>query len=242
MTAPDRSWPPGRAARLRRALVGCVAVVVVLTLAVGRRPGGLAVDQRILHWLVGHRGDVGVTIFRAISHLRDPLTLIVLAVVAAWVLHRRGFGADAFVPAAALVAGSITETVAKQVFGRPRPAVAYHLLRETDASFPSGHTTGTAALFMAVALVLSPSVRSRGKRIALVVGAGAIAAAVGLARMVLGVHWLTDVVAGWFLGTAWAIGIVLLVAANDVGRAGRPAQITAGADRMTRRSEGIASS
>lgn len=188
-----------------------MAAVVVLTCAVADHRPGLAVDRRALRWLVDHRGDASIAVFRAVSHLGDPVTLVVIALVAGLWLARRGSRAAAVAPAVALLAASVTETIAKQVIGRSRPPAVTRLLTETDPSFPSGHTTGTAALLMAIALVASPQLRSRSARIAAIAGAGLTAAVVGFARMVLGVHWTSDVAAGWFLGTAWAVGVLLLV-------------------------------
>jgi undecaprenyl-diphosphatase len=200
-----------RRLRLRLALLACLAAVAVLTTAVARHRSGFRLERRVLQWLIERRGDLSVTVFRAVSHIGDPAVLLLIALVAGLLLARRLSPVAAAAPAAALLAASVTETVAKQVIGRSRPPVTAHLLTETDPSFPSGHTTGTAAILLAIALVASPLLATRAARIAAVASAGLIALLVGLARMFLGVHWLTDVVAGWFLGTAWAIGVVLVL-------------------------------
>ena len=127
-------------------------------------------------------------------------------------------------PVAALLAASVTETAMKQVVGRGRPPAFARLLTETDPSFPSGHTTGTAAVFMTIALVAIPALRTRTARLVVVLAAGTVAAAVGLARMVLGVHWLTDVAAGWLLGSAWAIRVTLLLPSAERRLVDRPAR------------------
>ncbi|MCU1356476.1 MAG: hypothetical protein JWM89_1894 [Acidimicrobiales bacterium] len=194
----------------------CFLACAVAVLAIGEDAsephGPLPLDRRAFRFVIGHRTDAEVSVARALSHLGDPVALAVLAlVVGVWLWMSRPI-LDAAVPALALVAASATEAIAKQIIGRPRPPVAYHLVHESDASFPSGHTTGSAALFVAFALVLAPEVRSRVARRGLVVGFAVLAAAVGASRLLLGVHWLTDVVAGWCLGTAWAAGLVLLVA------------------------------
>ncbi|WP_426571421.1 phosphatase PAP2 family protein [Aquihabitans sp. McL0605] len=195
-------------------VVAWLLAVVVLAWGVGERRAQGALDQRALRFVVRQRRDVVVSLARTVSHLGDPLVLVVLAVIAtAWLATRRPL-VEALAPAAALVGASITESLLKVVVGRDRPPVALHLLHETDASFPSGHTTGSAALFLAFALVVSSSWRSRRARVALVAAAGALAAVVGLCRMVLGVHWLTDVIAGWSLGAAFAI--IAVQAAQEI--------------------------
>ena len=193
-------------------LLACIVAGLAIAEGASEPHGLLPLDRRTFRFVIAHRTDAEVSVARALSHLGDPVALAVLALVAGvWLWMSRPI-LDAAVPALALVAASVTEAIAKQIIGRPRPPVAYHLVHESDASFPSGHTTGSAALFMAFALVLTPEVRSRLARRSLVVGFAVLAAAVGASRLLLGVHWLTDVVAGWCLGTAWATGIVLLVA------------------------------
>lgn len=214
----DTSSAPGAAAeqsrsrlRLCSALGACTAGFVLLAVAVVTHLGATSLDVHVWRWLVEHRSDQTVGVFSAVSHIGDPLSLLLVAVAAGvWLARRRSIAAG-FAPAAALAAASLTETVLKQVVGRSRPPVFARLLTETDPSFPSGHTTGTAAVAVTVALLAAPLASTRQRRFAAVLAAGLVAAAVGCARLVLGVHWLTDVAAGWLLGTGWAIGVTLLV-------------------------------
>lgn len=213
--------------RLCSVLGACLAAFVLLTVAVATHLGGTALDQHVWRWLVDHRGGPQVTVSRAISHVGDPLTLLLLAVVAGvWLTRHRSMAAG-LAPVAALLGASVTETAMKQLVGRGRPPAFTRLLTETDPSFPSGHTTGTAALLMTIALVAVPALKTRTARLVAVLAAGSVAAAVGLARMVLGVHWLTDVAAGWLLGTAWAIGVTLLVPSAERHLADRAARTRA---------------
>lgn len=201
--------------RLCSALGACVAGFAALVVVVAAHLGGTSADRRVWRWVVANRAGAPVSASMAVSHLGDPMVLVVAAAAAgAWLARRRSFAAG-FVPLAALVAGSVTETLVKQVVGRPRPPMFARLVAEHDPSFPSGHTTGTAALLTSVALVAAPALRSRAARAIAVAVAGLVAAAVGAARLVLGVHWLTDVAAGWLLGTGWAIGVVLVLPAVE---------------------------
>lgn len=186
----------------------CLSAFAGLAAVVVTHRSGLALDRRAWRWCLDHRGDTTVTLFRAVSHLGDPVVLLVLAVVAGgWFAHRRSPVAGG-APLAALAGASLTEMWVKAVVGRTRPPVAGRLLTETGPSFPSGHTTGTAALFLAVAVLVAGTRSSRVVRVTVVVGAGLVAALVGVARLVLGVHWLTDVLAGLLLGASWALGVV----------------------------------
>lgn len=176
-----------------------------------REPAGpLPVDDRVLRFVVEHRSSSTIWLARSFSHLGDPLVMVLLAIgVTALSWRWATSKAEALVPAAALLVGSAIEATVKQVVNRPRPPVAVHLLHETDPSFPSGHATGSAAFFVALGLVVAPRLGNRAQQVATIVALTVLAALVGLARVVLGVHWFTDVVAGWLLGIACASAVVL---------------------------------
>ena len=95
-------------------------------------------------------------------------------------------------------AGAIS-TATNAIVGAHRPPQNLHLVLETDPSFPSGHVTGTLALLGALAAVTGHHVRSAAKA-ALIAVAVAGTAAVALTRAYLGVHWVTDILGGLFLG------------------------------------------
>lgn len=102
---------------------------------------------------------------------------------------------------AVVIGDKVATTVVKDLADRARPTL--NPLAETlGPSFPSGHSSTTAAFFAAAALILGRGRSSRG-RAALAGGAVAIGVAVACSRVLLGVHWLSDVVAGLALGWAW---------------------------------------
>jgi undecaprenyl-diphosphatase len=116
----------------------------------------------------------------------------------------------ALAPVLSLVLAAITSTVAKAAFGRVRPPIDVHEVHVASPAFPSGHATDAAGFFLAAAFVLSITVvHRRQARLACFGTALFCAALVGVSRLVLGVHWLSDVVAGWVLGTAIAVIVVV---------------------------------
>lgn len=103
--------------------------------------------------------------------------------------------------------GGITaELGIKRFFRRQRPTLLEHLEAVTSTSFPSGHATASASIYLSMAFVASRSSRLRAHRGLLLGAAGLAASAVGASRVYLGVHWPTDVLSGLALGTAWACG------------------------------------
>ena len=142
--------------------------------------------------------------------------LVFLPVVVSLVRRRQCWTAGWVVTAIALV-GPLTALL-KAFFGRIRPPFQEGGARLESLSFPSGHSSGIATL-VAVALVLAwPLLTARARHRALAAGV-ALVVLVGLTRMWLGVHYLSDVLGGWSFGLAWTLGIALLFGAFPGGRA-----------------------
>lgn len=148
------------------------------------------------HWLVEAARDV--TALGSFSVLG-----ILLAVVVAYLLLE-GKRRTAALIAGAVVGGTIISTVLKRLFDRPRP----DLTGVTDvftASFPSGHALVSAVAFLTIGTVLAGAAEKTSFRIFYIGCAVALTVIVGLSRIYLGVHYPTDVLAGWSLGAAWSI-------------------------------------
>jgi undecaprenyl-diphosphatase len=152
-----------------------------------------------------------VTTAKFVSTLGGFVSLLILALVAGIALWRRGVHvALAVAPLLSLLLASLASTVFKNLFGRDRPPITVHATTVTLAAFPSGHATDAAAFFLAVSLTLSLTVMHHRRTQVLSIGCGVfLAALVGISRLVLAVHWLSDVVAGWALGSAAGVTTVM---------------------------------
>ena len=113
--------------------------------------------------------------------------------------------------AASLVGASIFDTTLKSIFHRARPEVVPHLAVVSNASFPSGHAMISAAVYLSLGLMLAEADPRRLGRGYLMAFASLLVLLIGASRVYLGVHWPSDVVAGWCLGGVWAL---LVFAAN----------------------------
>lgn len=142
------------------------------------------------------------------------LVPLVLAAGLAW-RWRRGTWRPLGLLAGAAAGAWMVQVAVKQLVERPRPPAGLALSHATGFAFPSGHATDAAAVYGILAVLLARSGR-RAARVAAWAAAAGLIALVGLSRLYLGVHWLSDVVAGAALGIAW------LVAMFTAGRVGEP--------------------
>lgn len=130
------------------------------------------------------------------------LGLFVIVVVSSLLLIRR-LRAAIYV-AFAVVGGTILSTVFKQLFDRPRPEMQA-AMRVFTSSFPSGHATVSAVVYLTLATLLASLCTNRKLAIFCLCTGVCLTLLVGISRIYLGVHYPTDVLAGWSLGTAWAL-------------------------------------
>ncbi len=127
-------------------------------------------------------------------------------------IHKR---AEAAWLGASIVGASLLNASIKLEFHRARPEVVPHLTMVDNASFPSGHAMISAAILLTIGAMLSETVTSTGVRLYIMMFAGLLVFLIGLSRLYLGVHWPTDVLAGWCLGGVWAL---VVFAANRLLR------------------------
>jgi undecaprenyl-diphosphatase len=131
------------------------------------------------------------------------LVFLVLAAVGFLVLQRQ-LNAALFL-VLAIGGGQLLTSLLKLGFDRPRPDLVPHGTLVQTASFPSGHAMMAAVTYLTLGAILARAQPQRRLKIYLIALAILITMAVGFSRVYLGVHWPTDVLAGWALGAAWAL-------------------------------------
>jgi undecaprenyl-diphosphatase len=183
------------------AVLGC-AIAAGALLGVAERPdGSTGPDARVTTWMVDHRAAWVTTLADWSSRLGStPVLAPVVVIVALGLVWRRRWVLAGFVLLA--WGGSIgLYDAAKAVVHRPRPPASIQLQHAAGSSFPSGHATQSLATYAALALVaaaLLPRARAPGW-----VLAALLTVAVGWSRVYLGMHWASDVAAGWLIGAVW---------------------------------------
>jgi membrane-associated phospholipid phosphatase len=160
-------------------------------------------DQRLAEWLRGRATEPLTDVFRAITTLGNFVTLVVVTVIAVAVLWRRRERIDAILVASAFLGAQVLSSGMKLGFRRERPFFPDPLATESTFSFPSGHALVSLAVYGSIALVLARRLRRRSDRIVLFGSTGLLVLAIGFSRLYLGVHFLSDVLAGFAAGAAW---------------------------------------
>lgn len=131
------------------------------------------------------------------------LTLLTLLGTGFLVIQRKY--ADAALVLAAITGGTLLSMLMKGFFGRERPDVALHLVDVSSLSFPSGHAMLSAVTYLTLGALLARSQERLRLRGYIMFCAIVLTLLVGMSRVYLGVHWPTDVLAGWCFGALWAM-------------------------------------
>jgi undecaprenyl-diphosphatase len=129
---------------------------------------------------------------------------IITAVATGYLLAVRKHATAGFL-VAAIAGGAVVSTLLKAIYARPRPELVAHLVEVHSASFPSGHAMNSAITYLTMGVLLARAEEDRRVRIYLLSVAIGLTLSIGFSRVYLGVHWPSDVVAGWCVGGAWAI-------------------------------------
>jgi undecaprenyl-diphosphatase len=173
----------------------------------------LALDRRILLALrnpANPRDPIGSRSFeeamRDVTALGGVTVMALVTVVAVVAFLMHGRRRHALVLGATVLLADISSEALKRIYGRPRPDLVPHGSYVYSASFPSGHSTISAATFLTLAMLIASLEPKREVKALVYVLAMGMVLAIGFSRVYLGVHWPSDVLAGWCLGAAWGLG------------------------------------
>lgn len=179
-----------------------VPVIIFAKLAgevVEREP--LGPDAAILHAAYALHGPVLNVIFLSVTATGQPLVVTVVALALVGLFLARRLWRDAALIVVGVGGAAAANVVLKLIFERTRPSIFTPLVHETSYSFPSGHAMVSAA-FVTVMIVIAW--RTRFRTAALILGP-LVTLLIGASRVYLGVHYPSDVLAGWSVGVTWAL-------------------------------------
>lgn len=199
------------------AFVVLAAVLAVLGLTLVHRHGGGPIqgwDGTVNRWFVHHRAHL-VTASKVIAKVLDAGPLGVIIVVITAILLFLRLEIRALIPLAGYIGGEALVYVTRAYIHRPRPSTANYPapnsirgVHETSWSFPSGHATGAAAALICLGGLAAVTWRIWWPWVIGVLAALAVAGS----RLVLGVHWFSDIVFGLAVAVPWAVAATLIMA------------------------------
>jgi undecaprenyl-diphosphatase len=188
-------------------IVGSALGALVEDVAAG--DGATRLDRLVLHWFVAHRQSWLTTAMQVVTTLGSSVFMVPLVLAVGLWFWRRGGARRPFGLLAAAYGGSylLSQSV-KLLIGRPRPPVTVGLGHWSGYAFPSGHATQAAAVYGMLAVVLAAATPRSRQKMAARAGAAVTVIAVGISRLYLAPHWLTDVLGGWGLGSLWFLAVL----------------------------------
>jgi undecaprenyl-diphosphatase len=159
---------------------------------------------------------------RDITSLGSTIVLsLVVAVAVVYLLLARRYRLAGFALAATSL-GAMLNSLLKMLFDRSRPDLILHDIYLSTSSFPSGHAMSSATVYLTLGAMLAQVSHGTTLKMFVLGIAALLTLLVGLTRVYLGVHWPTDVLAGWSLGAAWALGCWMLAQYIHAEERGKP--------------------
>ena len=181
--------------------------------------GAILADRPTVQYLADHRSPWLTTTMRMLTHVGSIVVLIPVIVLVGAVAYRRTRSWAPLAQLALSLAGAVAiADLIKPLVGRPRPAIGPLVATASGYAFPSGHATQTAAVAVTLALLGAAVATSWPRRVGVWLAAVLVMLTVGFSRVYLGVHWPSDVVAGFALGALWAVLCALAMRAVGVRR------------------------
>lgn len=165
-----------------------------------------ALDQADAHvhdWTVSERSPGATLFFTAMTYIGGPVGVAAIVVAVSIILAFRRRWRWLIYLVVTAGGGGLLNLELKRYFARARPDVAEMIRRANGYSFPSGHAMGSAVAFGALAYLAFRTIRSWPAKAAVMAFLYTLIAAVALSRVYLGVHWISDVLAGVTAGTVW---------------------------------------
>ena len=190
-------------------MIGLAAVLAVLAAYITYQVGvvnqtdPLPLDLAVQKAFFSLRGPLLNPLVIAVTHLSDTVTIVAFCAILLILPNRRKYGLPVSL---ASLGGLAIYKPMKHIFLRARPDAALHLVKQGGFSFPSGHSVTSVIFYGVLIYLLNRHCKNDKLRKVLTVICGFLALAIGPSRIYVGVHWPTDVLAGWCIG-----GAVLMV-------------------------------
>ena len=173
----------------------------------------LTFDQTVLRWINSFSSPVLDSFFVAFTQLGGVIVVAAVAIALFVFFLYKKLYSKALLIALGIGGVALMNLILKTIFERARPDLWTWIVAESNFSFPSGHSSASAALALCVIVLLW---NTKWRRAALI-GGGVYIVLIGLSRLYLGVHYPTDILGGWLLGAVW-VGLMTLCIYSGIAR------------------------
>ncbi|MEE3718993.1 phosphatase PAP2 family protein [Tumidithrix elongata RA019] len=191
-------------------LTGCAFCLwVVDSLLIRTIPNLYPTEVEMLQWIHQFANPFLDMLMLLVTKLSNPEIAVPIGLVTLVTLLIQQAHLEAWIVTIAGLGAIFLNKGLKPMFARLRPDLYPQLIQENSFSFPSGHALGTVVLYGAIAYLLAKHYPHY--RIWIYLLAAILVMAVGLSRLYLGVHWPTDVLAGWAIGLLWLITCIVML-------------------------------
>ena len=169
----------------------------------------LGIDLTMQQVFINMRTDLLTPFMKVVTHSTDTITIVILCAALVLIpMTRKTMGLP--LTAAALI-NMGTYKAMKHIFLRARPDVVYHIVEQGGYSFPSGHSAASMLVYGLLFYLVGKYCKNQKLKVLLQVVCGILVLTVGPSRLYVGVHWATDVLAGWCVGAAVLMATVYLI-------------------------------
>lgn len=191
-------------ATIAAGLFACIALLVALGLTQN-------IDTAVLQAIHANSSPLLDTIVPIVTYKGEPVIVVAVAVVLSLLLMYKRRWTAATIVAGSVVGAASVNYIVKTIAVRARPELWERLVHETGYSFPSAHATASAALALAIVAILW---YTRWRWLSVAIGAVYVLG-IGFTRLYLGVHYTSDVLAGWCMAVAWVACIIVFALAPE---------------------------
>jgi undecaprenyl-diphosphatase len=164
-------------------------------------------DERVRAIVHSFASPAVTATMEALSTYGGPTSLTIIGVVLALVFLYRGWHRGALLVVVTMAGAGLLDVLLKQTFARTRPAAFFDYPLPASHSFPSGHAFFAASFFGGIAVLVTGRVARKSLRALVWVAAGVLIFLIGLSRVYLGVHYPSDVLAGYAAATVWVAAV-----------------------------------